>query len=211
MSHRVLEYFKPKYYDELESVLYVLCWICTSLSGPNDGERYFTVEQMNACNGAIGAYMQRDEDYEDLGCRKHMFIKSSDTFKDVLKDFHPFFDPLRSLAEDIRGVLMDTGDTIDVVRHEPEVDPVIALRDHVFAAILKGFNTCLDVIRSAKPNVRAKLTPPRPVLSSISEHANGNMQHRIRDMEKQRVDVKGCVREPSDENKENRRPVHIIS
>lgn len=211
MSHRVLEYFKPKYYDELESVLYVLCWICTSLSGPNDGERYFTVEQMNACNGAIGAYMQRDEDYEDLGCRKHMFIKSSDTFKDVLKDFHPFFDPLRSLAEDIRGVLMDTGDTIDVVRHEPEVDPVIALRDHVFAAILKGFNTCLDVIRSAKPNVRAKLTPPRPVLSSISEHANGNMQHRIRDMEKQRVDVKGCVKEPSDENKENRRPVHIIS
>lgn len=211
MSHRVLEYFKPKYYDELESVLYVLCWICTSLSGPNDGERYFTVEQMNACNGAIGAYMQRDEDYEDLGCRKHMFIKSSDTFKDVLKDFHPFFDPLRSLAEDIRGVLMDTGDTIDVVRREPEVDPVIALRDHVFAAILKGFDTCLDVIRSAKPNVRAKLTPPRPVLSSISEHANGNMQHRIRDMEKQRVDVKGCVKEPSDENKENRRPVHIIS
>lgn len=211
MSHRVLEYFKPKYYDELESVLYVLCWICTSLSGPNDGERYFTVEQMNACNGAIGAYMQRDEDYEDLGCRKHMFIKSSDTFKDVLKDFHPFFDPLRSLAEDIRGVLMDTGDTIDVVRREPEVDPVIALRDHVFAAILKGFDTCLHVIRSAKPNVRAKLTPPRPVLSSISEHANGNMQHRIRDMEKQRVDVKGCVKEPSDENKENRRPVHIIS
>lgn len=211
MSHRVLEYFQPKYYDELESVLYVLCWICTSLSGPNDGTRYFNVEQMNACNGAIGAYMRRDEDYEDLGCRKHMFIKSSDTFKDVLKDFHPFFNSLRSLAEDIRGVLMDTGNMIDVVRREPEVDPVIALRDHIFAAILKGFDTCLDEIRSAKPNVRAKLTPSRPVLASIPEHANGNMQHRIRDREKQKVGGKGCTKDPSDENKENRMPVPIIS
>lgn len=211
MSHRVLEYFEPKYYDELESVLYVLCWICTSLSGPNDGTRYFNVEQMNACNGAIGAYMRRDEDYEDLGCRKHMFIKSSDNFKDVLKDFHPFFNSLRSLAEDIRGVLLDTGNKIDVVRREPEVDHVIALRDHVFAAILKGFDTCLDVIRSAKANDRAKLTPSRPVLASISEHTNGNMQHRIRHREKQRVGVKGCVKEPWDENKENRMPVPIIS
>ena len=192
MSHRVLGLYSPKYYDELESILYVLCWVCSTQAGPNNEVRYFTKAERDCCNGEIGANMRDDDDIEDMARRKYELVKTPEAFEHVLKDFHPYFHPLKPLAEGLRSILLDSRTDPDIGEVGIESLP----RGPVFAQFTQEFDKSLDRLKSAKANDSTSVDP-RPVLAVITERAGASPTA------KESVNP----REDLDSEKENHRPI----
>ncbi|KAH8109271.1 hypothetical protein DFH11DRAFT_1731203 [Phellopilus nigrolimitatus] len=93
------------YYHDLESVFYILCWICTILKGPNNDER----EHFNFAASEIGMWAGLDMDnanLEDIQLKKEYTIKHLSRFKsNVLGQFSPYFKDLHPCLLAMRRVL----------------------------------------------------------------------------------------------------------
>ncbi|KAH8118512.1 hypothetical protein DFH11DRAFT_1797273 [Phellopilus nigrolimitatus] len=86
------------YYHDLESLFYVLCWICTAQAGPHDTERAdFDKTRMAR---------QWDEIEErTLEYKKRTMESSIDFGFSVMSQFSAYFDPIRSCVRELRNVL----------------------------------------------------------------------------------------------------------
>ncbi|EJD02666.1 uncharacterized protein FOMMEDRAFT_167854 [Fomitiporia mediterranea MF3/22] len=99
------------YYHDLESIFYVLCWICTSQEGPNNTERDCRTFDFNKSEVAkwTGAGMEnRSSDFIQL--RKAATVENRSWFiKKVVRQFAPYFEPIKDCVIDLRNVMVNVG------------------------------------------------------------------------------------------------------
>ncbi|KAH8113473.1 hypothetical protein DFH11DRAFT_1510273 [Phellopilus nigrolimitatus] len=93
------------YYHDLESIFYILCWICTILQGPNNEER----KNFNFAASEIGMWAGLHVNNPNLGdirVRKQDSIHYLNRFKsNVLGEFSPYFKDLHPCLLAMRWVL----------------------------------------------------------------------------------------------------------
>ncbi|THH04002.1 hypothetical protein EW145_g5837 [Phellinidium pouzarii] len=98
------------YYHDLESVLYVLCWLCTAQEGPNSTPRSrdFRFEESEIARWAgIGI---DDPNLDGIRRAKTTIMKDDIEFGAVILDnFAPYFQPLRECVESMRELLVFSG------------------------------------------------------------------------------------------------------
>ncbi|THG93681.1 hypothetical protein EW145_g8311 [Phellinidium pouzarii] len=107
------------YYHDLESVLYVLCWLCTAQEGPNSTPRSrdFHFEESEIARWAgIGI---DDPNLDGIRRAKTTIMKDDIEFGAVILDnFAPYFQPLRECVESMRKLLIFRGEYTPEDREE---------------------------------------------------------------------------------------------
>ncbi|KAJ6511339.1 hypothetical protein C8R47DRAFT_1034461 [Mycena vitilis] len=94
---------------DLESMLYVLIWVCINFAGPRDSERKnFNIYRSPLRPWIIG------ESHHMIGRAKHSSMKRFFE-SDVLDTFAPYFEPLKSCASAWRQLWLDDNLTYDAV------------------------------------------------------------------------------------------------
>ncbi|KAH8115436.1 hypothetical protein DFH11DRAFT_1507757, partial [Phellopilus nigrolimitatus] len=96
------------YYHDLESVFYMLCWLCIAQAGPNSKDRQST-EPFDYESSAIGRWAAGGQDkphYPDAAYVKHGMMAMADSFEEeVLGDFHNYFEVLKEYVARLREVI----------------------------------------------------------------------------------------------------------
>lgn len=111
MAIEVLEADKNlvhRYYHDLESLLYVLIWICTMYSGPHGALRDETFEYKGSAlciwNGGM---KHKDAPVAIISDSKHASMVNAGRFKEkVLDGFSPYFEPIKPCVEKLRSLIM---------------------------------------------------------------------------------------------------------
>ncbi|KAH8115425.1 hypothetical protein DFH11DRAFT_1877157 [Phellopilus nigrolimitatus] len=100
------------YYHDLESVFYMLCWLCIAQAGPNSKDRQST-EPFDYESSAIGRWAAGGQDkphYPDAAYVKHGMMAMADSFEEeVLGDFHNYFEILKEYVVRLREVICPPG------------------------------------------------------------------------------------------------------
>ncbi|KAJ7165000.1 hypothetical protein C8R46DRAFT_1097851 [Mycena filopes] len=109
-------------HHDLESLLYVLLWVCVHYAGPNDVERQnFDVRTSGLKHWVSGT------SYEGIGMSKGYVMKDDALWvRDVLKTFAPYFEPLKPCVSAWRKLFVDKALTYPAV---------IAVLQAAFAAL----------------------------------------------------------------------------
>ncbi|KAF7343467.1 hypothetical protein MVEN_01779600 [Mycena venus] len=96
---------------DLESLLYVLIWVCVHYAGPHDVERQnFNIYQSNLRTWVSG------ESYMSIGKAKYSSMHSQKYWKaDVLDNFAPYFEPLQPCVTAWRQLFIGDDLTYDSV------------------------------------------------------------------------------------------------
>ncbi|KAH8109274.1 kinase-like domain-containing protein, partial [Phellopilus nigrolimitatus] len=108
------------YYHDLESIFYVLCWICTVFQGPDSEKR----EDLDYENTTIAGWMAQDPenvDHYHIRLRKKVSVVNRSVFKkDILGQFAPYFDDLHPCLSAMRLVLFNRNAGYDEVKEGRE-------------------------------------------------------------------------------------------
>ncbi|THH03735.1 hypothetical protein EW145_g6048 [Phellinidium pouzarii] len=95
------------YYHDLESVFYVLCWICTTQEGPNSTRRSPDFNFSGSDVAKWAGYGRDAPDIELIRRAKEATVHDALNFEArVLRKFAPYFKPLHSCLNLIRAVLI---------------------------------------------------------------------------------------------------------
>ncbi|EJD02665.1 uncharacterized protein FOMMEDRAFT_167853 [Fomitiporia mediterranea MF3/22] len=102
---------KHAYYHDLESIFYVLCWLCTSQEGPNNTERDHRTFDFNKSEVAKWAGIGKENsNLDDIRRCKAATIRDESEFTEkVLGDFAPYFDPIKPYVLALRDVMVNEG------------------------------------------------------------------------------------------------------
>ena len=86
--------FTHAYYHDLESLFYVICWICTTYGGPNGKcrhERY--IEDTNVHKWNVQDFS--DKTLKDVAKLKYAFASDKKQFRpEIEREFHKYFAPI---------------------------------------------------------------------------------------------------------------------
>ncbi|KAH8115424.1 hypothetical protein DFH11DRAFT_1759779 [Phellopilus nigrolimitatus] len=100
------------YYHDLESVFYMLCWLCIAQAGPNSKDRQST-EPFDYKSSAIGKWAaagQDESDYQKVADAKCWMVTMTHRFKrKVLDYFHEYFEELTPYVSRLREVICPPG------------------------------------------------------------------------------------------------------
>ncbi|KAJ7883300.1 hypothetical protein B0H13DRAFT_1721285 [Mycena leptocephala] len=92
---------EPKH--DLESLLYVLIWVCVHYAGPGDVER----QNFNIHNSPLRHWVKGD-DYTAIGLVKDSAMRNTKFWKrNVLDSFAPYFEPLKPCASSWRQLFLE--------------------------------------------------------------------------------------------------------
>ncbi|KAH8112602.1 hypothetical protein DFH11DRAFT_1783717 [Phellopilus nigrolimitatus] len=101
---------KHAYYHDLESILYVLCWLCTAQEGPNNLQRSRDFIFKKSAIAQWAGYGKNDPTMEDIRQAKESHVSKAENFdKYIVSQFAPYFQPLRKCIKDMRTLLVFTG------------------------------------------------------------------------------------------------------
>ncbi|KAH8112618.1 hypothetical protein DFH11DRAFT_464520 [Phellopilus nigrolimitatus] len=101
---------KHAYYHDLESILYVLCWICTAQEGPNNLRRSHDFIFKESAIARWAGYGKNDPTMEDIREAKQSMVKDPEDFdKYIVGQFAPYFEPLHKCIRDMRTLLGSKG------------------------------------------------------------------------------------------------------
>lgn len=94
-------------YHDLESVFYILCWICTRQGGFYGVKRNEVDPNFNRENSIMTRWMPRtEEELSSVGSRKGLDVIMLKYFEtNVLDQLHYKFDPLKDCLQDLRDLL----------------------------------------------------------------------------------------------------------
>ncbi|EJD02664.1 uncharacterized protein FOMMEDRAFT_167852 [Fomitiporia mediterranea MF3/22] len=102
---------KHAYYHDLESIFYVLCWLCTSQEGPNNTERDHRTFDFNKSEVAkwTGAGMDNPT-FDAIKTRKSAIVCNDTEFTEkILSDFAPYFDSIKRCVLKLRDMMINKG------------------------------------------------------------------------------------------------------
>ncbi|KAH8112595.1 hypothetical protein DFH11DRAFT_1511603 [Phellopilus nigrolimitatus] len=101
---------KHAYYHDLESILYVLCWICTAQEGPNNLRRSRDFIFKESAIAQWAGYGKNDPTMQDIRNAKQSMVAKAENFdKYIVSQFAPYFQPLHKCIKDMRTLLVFTG------------------------------------------------------------------------------------------------------
>ncbi|KLO05872.1 hypothetical protein SCHPADRAFT_946555 [Schizopora paradoxa] len=112
MAVDLLEHFDGTYahdyQHDLESLFYVICWICTVHSGPNGKCR--SVEEIVKSNiYSWNVHDFSEKNLKQIARTKSALTKIKETFRtSIEEDFHPYFAPIFDCLCDMRDCLFPT-------------------------------------------------------------------------------------------------------
>jgi hypothetical protein len=96
---------------DLESLLYVLIWVCIHYIGPKDAQR----QTFNIHDSPLRHWVN-GEDYSTIGRAKGYTVQNDETWEsDVLDTFAPYFAPLKTCASAWRQLFLEKNLTHDAV------------------------------------------------------------------------------------------------
>lgn len=100
-----------KYYHDLESLFYVLIWVCTMQNGPCGEQRNETFDYnktvLSMWNGGLHSTVYT---FESVAMAKKSIMHDPVKFKeDILDNFAPYFDPIKTCLEQFRRILWPPG------------------------------------------------------------------------------------------------------
>ncbi len=102
------------FYHDLESLVYVLCWICTTQGGPSNTLRCFdySKSEIRNWNG------EGEDTMRTVGNSKFSVMTDEDEFKDrVASKFDPYFTPIIPCILRLRELLFSgVGTNVDLVQ-----------------------------------------------------------------------------------------------
>lgn len=187
------------YYHDIESILYVLCWLCTLHCGPRRSKRDIDFKTLHVALWNDTSEMT----LEFIAALKARIVSNSALFEvKILDEVDDYFIPLLGFLEEIRDNLFpcvryseivpdsearDAGERMKTLEIRPE--PLGRSPGNFFADLLSACDACIEAVRilpSICPSVEARLPTPRlevdldpsaTVLSDIlpSRAAEGNL------------------------------------
>jgi hypothetical protein len=97
-----LKSVKHEFYHDLESLFYVICYICCICAGPN----YTLRDDLKVFETAIAKWFGTKEQSEsDIGKEKYETVSIPDDFEEmILHVFHPYFEPLKPYMLRLRDI-----------------------------------------------------------------------------------------------------------
>ena len=95
--------FEHEYHHDLESLFYVLCYICSACAGPGkDGKKVDISEKPIA-----GWFGKEGDKFGDIGGRKILTVESDEAFQDsILSNLQPAFNQLKPCLEGFRKLVI---------------------------------------------------------------------------------------------------------
>ncbi|KLO06778.1 hypothetical protein SCHPADRAFT_882422 [Schizopora paradoxa] len=81
-----------EYYHDLESLFYVLCWVCTVSAGPSVGRP--SKEYPNSVVRGWNEEEPTEKGMERVADSKEVNMKTDKTFGRIIEDFHEYFEPI---------------------------------------------------------------------------------------------------------------------
>lgn len=150
MAIEVLEGEKPHtFYHDLESLFYVLIWVCTMYSGPGGAlrDKTFAYKKsvLSVWNGEMTA---TGGHFPFVAWSKRAVMMHPEPFKrEILNNFAPYFEPIKEDIEKLRNVLFP-------VALKPELLEIVdsVLRDREESeALRQSHPRILDVLRQLLP------------------------------------------------------------
>ncbi|KAH8112614.1 hypothetical protein DFH11DRAFT_1511437 [Phellopilus nigrolimitatus] len=101
---------KHAYYHDLESILYVLCWLCTAQEGPNNLQRSRDFIFKKSAIAQWAGYGRNDPTMEHIRQAKQSMVQNPADFdKYIVSQFAPYFQPLHQCIRDMRTLLGSKG------------------------------------------------------------------------------------------------------
>ncbi|KAH8112636.1 hypothetical protein DFH11DRAFT_1511626 [Phellopilus nigrolimitatus] len=101
---------KHAYYHDLESILYVLCWICTAQEGPNNLRRSRDFIFKESAIAQWAGYGKNDPTMRDIRQAKQSMVQNPEDFdKYIVGQFAAYFEPVKDCIRDMRTLLISTG------------------------------------------------------------------------------------------------------
>lgn len=154
------------YYHDLESLLYVLIWICTTQGGPHDVTR----SESDCPFDDTGIAVWCANAPELVGRAKGAMMNCHKMFKtDIIYCLHVYFEPLSPLIEKWRDILLPHDIDDFVLTALGGIIPDICKRpadreaENVFADLIKAIDCTLIELRSSDS------TSPPPIEDSASD------------------------------------------
>ncbi|KAH8114691.1 hypothetical protein DFH11DRAFT_180194 [Phellopilus nigrolimitatus] len=168
LTGRIQEYC---YYHDLESLLYVLIWVCTTQAGPHDAPRAATDCTFKETGIAIWCAMApgQVDPYDatamnTVGLAKSGMMKEEDHFEiNIISRVHRYFEPIFQLMREWRGILYPSKlhphvlAMLGGITPEPCRAPADREAENVFADLIKAIDSTLLGLKSNDS------TPPPPV------------------------------------------------
>lgn len=106
-------------YHDLESLIYVIIWVCTVQSGPNGAKRSFKYEETElfVWNGGDGV----KKTMRNIWDAKSNIMTNKDHFeKLILAKFDRYFEPMKDCVAQLRSILFSSGaGTLPLSAREP--------------------------------------------------------------------------------------------
>lgn len=125
MAIEILEHYLKNethahnYWHDLESLFYVVCWVCTAFSGPYAKRREFG--EFSASHVYTWRYLTASEDHLKQAIDSKLSFTSSDkNFKrDMERDFHHYFAPIFNCVCQMRACLFPPASDEDGHKSSP--------------------------------------------------------------------------------------------
>lgn len=96
------------YYHDLESLFYILVWICITYKGPNGAVRPSSDFKYDGSSVDLwcNILVTNEASLNSVGLQKYGMMGNQDAFrKQVYKVVHPYFSPLESLLFGLRRII----------------------------------------------------------------------------------------------------------
>ncbi|KAL5498643.1 hypothetical protein ACEPAH_1998 [Sanghuangporus vaninii] len=169
-----------KYYFDLESLFYVLVWICLTEDGPRREDHYpksgyaFQGSALDRWCGGDSIPKQDDNVvFENIGNIKRATMENAMVFhRSILSHLPEYFKPIRTLLKDLRKLLfrpaLDDEDDTDT----PEDRRPISKRrdvDRVFSGYIEALEKARDRLPASDP-----VSAPTGGVNGLSKHVDTN-------------------------------------
>ncbi len=134
------------YHHDLESLFYVLIWVCTMYSGPNGAvrDKMFNYKEsvLSVWNGEM---IGKGRHFPLVAWSKRAVMMNPLPFNNqILTNFSPYFDPIKEDIEKLRNVLFPTAlssyavDVIEKVVGNPDSAESLHRLDPLLVGVLRG-------------------------------------------------------------------------
>lgn len=129
---------KHAYYHDLESLFYVLCWVCTVSAGPGVDR-----PSKEFPNSVVRHW--NDQEPSEIGmamvaASKEVNTKNDEAFGQILKDFHEYFKPIFGCISELRKCLFP-----------------VRLPEDIAAEFEQNYKKLKDEIKNGKSTDEARL------------------------------------------------------
>ncbi|KAL5476818.1 hypothetical protein ACEPAI_3004 [Sanghuangporus weigelae] len=184
MPIEMLENFgcEHKYYFDLESLFYVLVWICLTEDGPRweghcpqSGYDFKGSILDRWCGGDSIPNQDDNIAFENIGGIKGRTVENVAIFKrDILNHLPKYFEPIKDLLKNLRKILFRSASDDEDDTNKPEDERPISERkdvDRVFRRYIEALEKARDGLPASDPmedkparRARRALTTKRPTL-----------------------------------------------